>query len=347
VIETISRDADASRFRFRWTPTDAQAGEHRFNLTPTDEHGLSGTASEWLLRVDRPPIPNLVANCDGRTCHFDASNSVDDEGITKYAWEFGDGATSDEVKPTHTYEKDDDFTVRLTVTDTRDQTGTATRVLHIGSETPENHPPVAHIDGPEQGKAGAALDFSTSATDPDNDTPLECAIKFSDVAGSDFTPLSNCGAGVTHTFAAPGTYTVTLRARDPGGLTGEATHTVHVEENGPPPACSPDNHAPSLQLVALYSRQAVEVVTEGVPVAEMLRFSFRDADCGPWRARIDWGDQVVNDFPISADHGPGLYNTFHKYAASGRYTIRMTITDADGKGLTSAERTLTADVTVP
>jgi hypothetical protein len=48
-----------------------------------------------------------------------------------YEWDFGDGTTSTEQTPTHTYKADGSYTVSLTVTDDRGNTDTETRTDYI------------------------------------------------------------------------------------------------------------------------------------------------------------------------------------------------------------------------
>ena len=50
--------------------------------------------------------------------YFDAGYSTDDKGIVSYHWDFGDGTSSDEIKPIKKFKQLGVFTVKLTVTDT-------------------------------------------------------------------------------------------------------------------------------------------------------------------------------------------------------------------------------------
>jgi hypothetical protein len=47
----------------------------------------------------------------------------DEGGPWKFAWDFGDGSTSTEQNPTHTYKNEGEYTATLTVTDQRNYQG--------------------------------------------------------------------------------------------------------------------------------------------------------------------------------------------------------------------------------
>ncbi|MGY1833883.1 PKD domain-containing protein [Blastococcus sp. SYSU DS0510] len=71
----------------------------------------SGTANQ-------APAAVISSSCAELTCSFDAAESTDpDGGPLSYAWDFGDGATSTEAAPVHTYAAAGEYTVALTVTD--------------------------------------------------------------------------------------------------------------------------------------------------------------------------------------------------------------------------------------
>jgi serine protease len=82
--------------------------------------------------TDTPPAANFISSCAVGTCTFDGSASTDDRGITRYAWDFGDGQgdTSGAVVG-HTYASSGTFTVRLTVTDTANQSDTEAQSVTI------------------------------------------------------------------------------------------------------------------------------------------------------------------------------------------------------------------------
>jgi len=75
-------------------------------ITPT----LANPQAEFTVDVHSPEI--------GETITFDATPSTDSDGeIVTYAWNFGDGQTSDRMVTTHSYSSAGEYTVILTVVD--------------------------------------------------------------------------------------------------------------------------------------------------------------------------------------------------------------------------------------
>ena len=70
---------------------------------------------------NRPPSPiitsDLVSGVAPLTVQFNSDRSTDDGLIVTRAWDFGDGGTSQQIAPKHTFQTNGDFTVKLTLTD--------------------------------------------------------------------------------------------------------------------------------------------------------------------------------------------------------------------------------------
>ena len=186
-----------------------------------------------------PPPPNQAptarpggpyAGAVGDTIHFNGSASSDPDGDTPltYAWTFGDGASGSGATPTHVYTATGTYTVTLVVTDSRGAASSpATTTATIGS-TP-NQPPVARAGGPYAGVAGGTVQFDGSASsDPDGNTPLTYAWTFGDGA-------SGTGATPAHSYAAAGTYSVTLVVTDSRGASSAPGTTSATIATAPPP----------------------------------------------------------------------------------------------------------------
>jgi len=131
-----------------------------------------------------------------------------------YAWEFGDGATSTEQNPKHTYIRKGLYTVRLTVTNFYG-TSTETKVNYISIGLAPN---AAFTGEPTTGNAPLSVAF----TDHTSGYPTSWKWNFGDGQESvQQNPI--------HTYWAGGDYSVTLTAsNDYGTSTETKQYYIHV-----------------------------------------------------------------------------------------------------------------------
>jgi glucose/arabinose dehydrogenase len=99
------------------------------------------------------------------TVSFDGSGSSDpEESVLSYEWNFGDGATSNEASPEHTYRNPGIYTTTLIVRDDRNiASDPATQRIDVG-----NTPPEPQIESPAAGTSfvvGQRFTLSGSASD--------------------------------------------------------------------------------------------------------------------------------------------------------------------------------------
>jgi PKD repeat protein len=210
---------------------------------------------------------------------FDASESRDPDGtITKYAWDFGDGATAKGVSATHTYGSSGTFAAELTVTDDRGASGTATKmvtvsdggVISVGTKVGEKAP-----------------DFTLQSLD-------EQTVSLSQFRG--FVVLLDFWASSCGPCRSTLPYLETLRARYAGE--GLVLVSVSVDENVEDVRSFLEEGGYS-QIVALWqSHEAAEAVRQRYGVTDIPRtfvidrqgiirwvghpIVLRDRDIEPW-----------------------------------------------------------------
>jgi PKD repeat protein len=176
----------------------------------------SGRAS-LLVRTSAallPPVANPNGPYNGtvgQQVAFDGSNSFDPDGsIISYDWNFGDGNTGTGVSPTHTYAAEGYYDVSLTVMDNDGLTNTAATSASIAA-VPQD--PIADPNGPYNGFEGVTLTLDGSAsTDPDGGVITQYDWDF-----GDGNLVSVTTPTVQHTYAATGSYNVSLMVVDDEG----------------------------------------------------------------------------------------------------------------------------------
>lgn len=100
-----------------------EAGDKTVKLTVTDASGATNTAQHTVtVAAANPggPTADFTVTCAALECTF-TNTSTPATGLT-FAWDFGDGNTSTDESPTHTYEATEvtEYTAILTVTDASD-----------------------------------------------------------------------------------------------------------------------------------------------------------------------------------------------------------------------------------
>ena len=187
---------------------------------PFGKRGTSVLREHFL--VPSPPTASFTfspaAPTTADVITFDASGSTDPDGdITGYAWDFGDTSTASGAIVTHQYAAGGDFTVTLTVTDSKGLFDTDSQVVRVSRGTP----PLASFTTARE-LMSVRVDGSAS----------------SDVGGSIVQYFWTWGDGMSessgmnplaqHTYATPGKYTIALRVTDNSGDLGDTTREVTV-----------------------------------------------------------------------------------------------------------------------
>ncbi|MGW8281856.1 MAG: PKD domain-containing protein, partial [Gemmatimonadota bacterium] len=177
-------------------------GTYQVSLTVTDDDGATGQFARQVMPNEKP-FADFSFSCTGRVCQFTDLSSDPDGSISSRAWNFGDGGTSSQVNPSHTYAADGDYTVVLIATDNQAAEDTASKLVGVQRA---NELPAAAFSST---CTNLSCDFTDESTDADG-TIVEWQWTFGD--GQTSTAQSP-----SHVYASAGTFTVTLTVTDNDG----------------------------------------------------------------------------------------------------------------------------------
>jgi len=178
--------------------------------TTTDEENTAPEASFT------PAIEHNTSIAGGTVTFTSTASDADNDTLT-YTWVFGDDTSPTEasdVNPVHVYAANDSYDVTLTVNDgTVDYTTDATTII-VG-----NVAPAASFDNTP---TNLTVNFTGTSTDANTDDTLTYSWDFGDDVGN------STDQSPEYTYAAAGTYNVTLTVTDSFGLT-DTTEITAIE----------------------------------------------------------------------------------------------------------------------
>ncbi|MEO1384426.1 MAG: PKD domain-containing protein, partial [Bacteroidota bacterium] len=174
-------------------------GVYTVRLIATDQNGCSDTVSQNVESYSLPFADFESADtvgCAPQSVVF-VNTSGGSNGLANFAWNFGDGTTSTDQFPTHVYANNNIYDVSLWVEDVNGCQDSITKQAYIRLSLP-----VADftVDMPS-GCPGTPMTFFDNST-PDT-TLNNWAWDFGD-------GTTGTGSTVSHIYALPGQYTVTL-----------------------------------------------------------------------------------------------------------------------------------------
>lgn len=190
------------------THTYTKAGTYTVTLTVQNTAGSSTTAKSGYIRVAVPPKPiaafsgSPISGTMPLTVQFTDTSA---KSPISWRWTFGDGQTSTQQNPTHTYGKVGKYTVTLTATNTAGS-NRVTKSGYINVMAPPKAPFAAFSASTTSGKAPLKVTF----TDKSTNAPTLWAWNFGD-------GTSSTAKNPVHTYSKPGRYTVNLTAANSAG----------------------------------------------------------------------------------------------------------------------------------
>ncbi len=286
------------------TPMDAlaalQNAEGSFDDTlASTTDALIGMQGKDLLFV---PF-NFTASTFGGKAPVDvAFDSMHSDAWSTYDWDFGDGTTSTDASPSHTYDEAGMYTVTLTMDDAEGTPTTFIRANFISVLKPD-----FAIDGYSNTMPMTVTFINTSEG------------VYEDVVWDFGDGQQSADENPTHAYAEPGVYTVTLTIGGVGGSeTEQKSSFVHIYE--------------PLEV----NFTAAPVCNFNTP----LTMQFNNTSSGDSYSDV-YGkdpDEPQNVWHFGDDNSSDESNPLHTYKATGTYTVSLTVQNAYGAFLTKDER---------
>lgn len=324
--------ANATQLTYSWNFGDGSTGsgvrdDHDFGttgtfsvtLTVTNERGISAAITQSVVVVAAtggdsatiatftfsPLTPSAL-----QPVFFNASGSSATTGntLTTYAWNFGDGTllTGSTFSATHTFAAAGTFTVSLTVTDNSGKTGTVATPVTVAAA----------------GAGSLTADFSISPTDPRSgqlvsfnanlSLPVASITSYDWDFGDGTVVNGQTGFLIDHTYFTPtgNTYNIRLTVHDNTGRVATAVKSLTILAGTDPTASFTISQSPT-SVGTLITFDGAQSTASGAKTIVRYTWNFGD------------GSAIVSTVsPVTT--------TTHSYAATGTYTIRLTVIDSAG-----------------
>jgi MYXO-CTERM domain-containing protein len=115
-----------------------------------------------------PPIAAFSYMASGTTVTFIDESTDPDGTVVAWEWHFGDGSTSDDNNPIHTYDAAGTYTVALTVTDDGGNTDTASMSITVSADSPDGGvtPPDGGVTPPDDVSDGGCCQVGRPSGGP-------------------------------------------------------------------------------------------------------------------------------------------------------------------------------------
>lgn len=287
-----------------------QTGVFNVALTASNDQASDTSTQYRCIIVNSVPVAAFTSNATSGRTPFSVQFTDQSTGTNGYEWQFGDGITSTEQNPVHTYTKPGVYTVTLTAS-----------ASDYGSVFIQKPGYITVTDPPAAG-------FSANVTA--GLSPL--SVQFNEsVTGSVQYYFWHFGDGATsfdqnpvHTYDRVGKYTVSLMAIGPNG---NEVKTIENYIN----VTAPVTPTPTPTATVTTTVTPMPTPTgQNLPVANFTV----TASGNPGSYQIVVTDTSVNATSMKYDLGDGTctsYKNFrYTYWQPGTFTIKQTATNAAG-----------------
>ena len=241
------------------------------------------------FRVFSPEIGSVQAQFVDRSLEASA-----------YQWNFGDGTTSTDRDPLHTFATPGVYTVTLTVTNAGSVDHQRRRYLAFAAPQP------SFTSTPEAPAEGQATQFRDTSTD------VLGAIAYRGWAWGDGNETTSNLPTPSYSYRDNSTPTVTLTVANARGITAQVSETLAISNAPPTVNAGRDQTVPWGEPWDVAS----SVSDPG------------SADRSTLRCQWDFGDGTTSSAVSACNSASAAVP--HSYPQPGRYTATLTVTDKDG-----------------
>ncbi|NEU09516.1 PKD domain-containing protein [Flavihumibacter sp. R14] len=208
----------------------SEGGTYKVKLTVTNESNCEPVVLvKELVILSRPKAVFEIAPdiCETKPVLFTDRSIVTQGEINKWNWDFGDGQTSNEKNPSHTYLKAGTYTVTLTSGGDKSCTSDpVTQTIQVSSL------PIVDFELPEVCLADSRAQFLDKSIIPGDTTQAKYLWNFGDPNATVENNTSSI-KNASHKYTAAGNYPVTLTIISANGCQVELSKTLRVNGSIP------------------------------------------------------------------------------------------------------------------
>ncbi len=301
-----------------YTPsaTDFANGSVQLILTATPNGVCSTPVTDYMILTvtDHPPVDfTWVSSCEGTNTEFLIDSTVTNVAtIASYAWDFGDGNTSNAPAPLHTFATAGTYTVTLTITDISGYTNIVWHYVEA------HELPIVNFNYNQPSCDGLATQFTDYSSYPSGYI-VEWHWDFDD--GTDTTIYFGGNPNVSHTYANSGTYNVSLTAKSSDSCLNAAIKDVVVTAS---PIANFSYSDACFGTITQFTDESVN--TDNIDI-------------------VSW-DWEFGDLTTGVNNRSTEQNPVHQFSAIGSYVVSLTVTNSNGCSHTFTD-SLTMNVPPP
>ncbi len=292
----------------------AEGGDLTITLVVVDDLGERSLPVSDQIYVNHAPVAQFRLSTfqpaeNEALLIEDCSHDVDGT-VQVWEWDFGDGNTSQQPSPSHTYTTSGAYEIRLEVLDELGATGTAT-----ASVTVRNLAPVAALAvSPVSGPTGSA--FSLDASTSDDPSPNgEIVLYEWDTTGDGTFDQETSVPTLSVSYGENGVVPVKVRVTDDRGATSTSAPQSITVTNRPP--------------------RVISFQFSPVPATDGDRVAFTSQAVDDDGTVVNWlwdfGDGTKAETAVPS----------HRFSADGDYSVAVTVTDNDGTRSAPLSKTVT------